>query len=84
MTDGAAFQILESIEADFDGMTWTFQIGAGNRVGAGHYAVMPSEHFMDMSGKLARAEGLLRQFLNGDLDAGFQERVQRYFDPKPL
>jgi hypothetical protein len=82
--EGMAYQVLESIEADFDAMTWTFRIGGGNRVTAGHYAVMPTDEFMKMSGKLATAEGLLRQWLGGHLDAAFKERVESLFDPEPL
>ncbi len=80
----ADFQILESREADFENLTWTFSITSNNEVGAGYYAVLPSPHFAKMSEKLAKAEGLLRQWLGGHLDDGFKERVERYFDPEPL
>ena len=82
--DSAAFQILESAEADFETMTWTFKLGANNHVGGGYFAVMPSNKFMDMSAKLANAEGLLKQILDGDQGgATWRERAQRYFDPAP-
>ena len=83
-SNGADYQVLESVECDFEKMTWTFSIGAGNRISAGHYAVMPTDRFMTLTGKLARAEGLLRQWLGGHLDEKFKERVECYFDPEPL
>jgi hypothetical protein len=77
-------QCLESVEADFGEMTWTFRLEPMNEVGAGQYAVIPWEDFMKTSTKLAHAEGLLKQWLGGHLDDGFKERVEKHFDPEPL
>lgn len=81
---GKPFDVLESVEADFEQMTWTFRLNASTEVGAGQYAVLFAKDFMAISGKLATAEGLLRQWLKGHLDDGFKERVERHFDPAPL
>jgi hypothetical protein len=82
--DRRAFQILESSEVDFEKMTWTFTITGSNEVGAGLYAVLPSETFMKMSNRLAHAEGLLQQWRGGHLDEGFKKRVESHFDPEPF
>lgn len=79
-----AFQVLESVEADFENLTWTFRITSANEVYAGTVAVLPTETFMKMSTRLAVAEGLLRQWLRGHLDDGFKERVEKHFDPEPI
>jgi len=76
--------VLESIEADFDAMSWTFRLQPSNHVSAGNFAVLPVESYALMSRKLATAEGLLRQWLAGHLDDQFRERVQSFFDPEPL
>lgn len=82
--DGKDYQVLESIEADFSEMTWTFRLPSNGEVGAGNYAVLPVETFAKMSRQFARADGLLRQWLRGHLDETFKERVECFFDPEPL
>jgi hypothetical protein len=82
--DRVHLQVLESAEADFEKMTWTFSIGHGNRVSGGHYAVLPTDEYSKITGRLAHAEGLLRQCLRGHLDDKFKERVESFFDPEPL
>ena len=77
-------QCLESVEADFGEMTWTFRLEPMNEVGAGQYAVVPWEDFAKMSTKLVHAEGLLKEWLNEPIDDGFKERVAKHFDPEPL
>lgn len=86
MTDRKAFQVLESVEADFEAMTWTFRVPAYGEVGGGNYAILPVETFMDMSTKLAVAEGLLKRALAGEasLRVEYKEAIESYFDPKPL
>ena len=79
-----AFQILESLEADFEKMTWTFGLGSNTEVGAGQYAILPSDAFMKMSARLANAEVLLRRFLAGESGDKFKEHVEAHFDPEPL
>jgi hypothetical protein len=78
------FQILASIEADFEKMTWTFALNSDTRVAGGCYAILYSETYMKMSEQLARAEGLLRRYIAGERDGQFHEHVLRHFDPDPL
>ena len=84
MKSPADFQVLESVEADFEHLTWTFRITSSNEVYAGNVAVLPVEKFAKLSERLARADGLLRQFMSGHLDEKFKERVECHFDPDPL
>lgn len=87
MSDSAeklGYQVLESVEADFGELTWTFRLESSHRVAAGHFAVVPVRPFMTMNGKLAHAEGLLRRYLAGERDATFEEHVEKFFDPEPL
>lgn len=79
------YQVLESVEADFGEMTWTFRLEPSNRVSGGQYAVLYVERFMKMNSKLERAEEILRslrkiKFLC-DLD---REMIDKFFDPEPL
>ena len=82
------FQLLESCEADFGMMTWTFTITAGNEVGAGAYAVMPSETFMKMRKRLELATHLIRHICEtqneSTMGARGYESCQAFFDPEPL
>lgn len=79
-----AWQVLESMEADFEKMTWTFSIGGHNEVSAGQYAVIPASEFRKQMDKLESAEKLLNSLQS---DPGMSEknaeRVARFFDPEP-
>lgn len=78
------WQMLESIEADFGELTWTFRLPSNGWVGAGNYAVIPHEAFANMSTKLAHAEALLRRYLHNDGDLKLREHIESFFDPEPL
>lgn len=78
------YQVLESTEADFDEMTWTFRLKVLDRVAAGHFAIVPVRPFMTMNDKLTHAQMLLRRYLAGERDATFKEHVEKFFDPDPL
>lgn len=78
------YQVLESVEADFGELTWTFRLASNNRVAAGNFAVVPVDQFMTLNNKVRHAEGLLRRYLAGERDATFKEHVEKFFDPEPL
>lgn len=78
----SAWQILESHEADFENMTWTFGLHTGSHVTAGEFAVIPADEFRRSMDKLERAETLLRRVLNHPVPVDLAEIVQRYFDPE--
>lgn len=78
------YQVLDSIEADFEKMTWTFQITPSNRVAAGEYVIIDVAPFMKLNERMERAEHLLR-VLRDDrgLDGCNKERIDSFFDPEP-
>ncbi len=84
LTEGKDFQVMESCEADFEKLTWSFTMRSNQHVAAGNYAIMPVETYAYLARKHANAESLLRTWLSGKLDDCFKERVERHFDPKPL
>lgn len=81
----SAWQILESREADFDEMTWTFCIGSGNEVGAGSYAVLPADEFRKSMDRLEHAERILRDLCDTEnaetIGPKNIEAIHRFFDP---
>ena len=79
--DRAKFQVGESVEADFEQLTWTFRFGPSYRVSAGNFAIVPVEEFARMSRKLTEAEGLLRRARAGAVQ---MEHIEAFFDPEPL
>jgi len=82
MSEKMGYQVLESIEADFDQMTWTFRLQPSNRVSAGNFALVPVEQFMQMNAKLQQAEHLLRDLREiGPISPKHKDMVERYFDP---
>lgn len=80
------YQVLESVEADFGELTWTFRLQPTNRVAAGNFVVSPVHQFMLMQAKLTQAEGLLRWVRDkGEpLTLNDRERIAKFFDPEPL
>ena len=86
VSEEMGYQVLESIEADFEEMTWTFSIGSGNQVAGGRYAVLPTDEFSKLTRKLAHAEGLLRPLVGSfnALTDEQRERIEKFFDPEPL
>lgn len=80
-------EVGESVEADFEKLTWTFRINTSCEVGAGFYGIVMLEKLMDMLERLKQAEGILARIneLENPMTIGATnyEAVQRYFDPKP-
>lgn len=80
-------QVLESAEADFEKMTWTFTLNGNSEVSAGNFAILPSEVFATMTRKLAHAEGLLKRVLGIEYSVGIggnlHEAIESFFDPLP-
>ena len=88
LTEGKHFQVLESVEADFDKMTWSFSIQDRHHVAAGHYAIVDAGLMAKNNAKLAAAEGLLRSVIDTNtpvaVGSTLYEQLLRYFDPEPL
>ena len=80
-TDAEHYQVLESSEADFEKMTWTFALGVDQYVTGGHFAIVPVLAFTKAAARLSYAEELLRRAANGD---NIQESAEKFFDPEPL
>lgn len=83
-----AFQTLESAEADFEKMTWTFRIAANNRVGAGLYTVIPDDIAIRHARRLQCAESILRRICETETEAtigkSIIEAAHAFFDPDPI
>lgn len=78
-------QTLTSVEADFEEMTWKFQLGPSTEVYAGDCAIMPVENYTKLLAKIDHAERLLRSLRQlKDLCDFDKERIDRFFDPEPL
>jgi hypothetical protein len=78
-------EMLDSLEADFEKMTWTFGLGLNSEVGAGRYAIVPYGDYLKMTARLERAEQLLRSMRQiSSLCDYDKERVDSFFDPAPL
>lgn len=79
--------ILDSLEADFDKMTWTFGLGLNTEVGAGLYAILPSEVYRRQHERLERAEAILSRMCELETEETIgranYEAVLRFFDPLP-
>ena len=76
-----AYQVLESVEADFDEMTWTFRIQDFHHVTGGHFAIVDNLPFTKALAKLSYAEQLLRKAADGQ---DIKEGAMSFFDPEPL
>lgn len=81
--EGQGLRVLESVEADFEKMTWTFRLGINDRVAAGNYAVWPVESHVYATSRRQHAEGLLRRVLSDGLtiNAQTKEAIEKFFDP---
>jgi hypothetical protein len=78
------YQFLESREADFEKMTWTFGLDSNSEVGAGRYAIVLEDHFEKMTNKLDHATRLLRHLRENVSEPHDQEKIDSFFDPEPL
>lgn len=80
-----SMQFLDSHSADFEALTWSFQITGSDWVSAGRFAVLSYEDFTKAYVRLRRAERLLRELLVvGPLSPKHKEAVESFFDPEPL
>lgn len=78
-------QFLDSHGADFEDLLWHFQIGAGDQVSAGRFAILPYESFNKFNARLRQAESLLHELLVvGPISPKHKELVESFFDPEPL
>lgn len=75
------YQQIESVEADFEKMTWTFQIQPHNRVTGGHFCVVETRAFTKAMAKLSYADQLLQELLEGK---DIRQGAMKFFDPDPL
>ena len=86
--DSIGDQVLESVEADFDEMTWTFRLQSHNRVSGGHFVILPVLPYSKAMAKLAYAEQILRGLCDTEtahsIGAKNIESIHKFFDPEPL
>jgi hypothetical protein len=85
LVEGKTFQIMESVEADFDAMTWSFRLQPHSHVSGGQYAIAHIALVAKNNGKLDHAERLLRH-LHGhvELPDHEKEKIASFFDPEQL
>lgn len=81
-------QVLESLEADFEKMTWTFGLTGCTRVGCGQYAILWAETYQKQQSRLAWAERILRGLCDTEtattIGGKNYEAIHAFFDPEPL
>lgn len=84
LAEGKHFQVLESLEADFENMKWSFAIQDRHSVGAGQYAIVPVVFIVKNNAKLDHAERLLRHLREVVKEPHEVEKIDSFFDPEPL
>lgn len=86
MSDELGYQVLESQEADFEKMTWTFGLQISHSVTGGHFCIIPVLPFTKAMAKLSYAEELLRGLVDKHeaMTDYERERIAKFFDPEPL
>lgn len=84
LVEGTNFQVLESVEADFDAMTWSFRLQGHHRVSGGHYGVVHVAVLVKVNSKLDHATRLLRHLREVVTEPHEKEKIDSFFDPEPL
>lgn len=78
-------QFLDSHSADFEALTWSFQITGSEWVSAGRFAVLSYEDFTKVHARLRHAEKVLHELLVvGPVSPKHKEMLEKFFDPEPL
>lgn len=84
---GAKVEVGESMEADFEKMTWTFHFDGYYTVSAGKFAILPVEQHEEDAKRLDWATRILRSLCDTENEKTVgprnYEAILRFFDPKP-